>query len=81
MVGGDPFVTRKQEKNLGAAKQQKRELKNDQNSLNPKGNQNKFVKDKKVRKHMQEKTRLEGEKSALDKTLEKGRIILINILF
>lgn len=73
MAGGDPFANRKQEKNLVAAKQKKRELKNIQNSINPKENENKFVKDKKLKKHLQDKTRLESEKSALDKTLEKGR--------
>jgi len=57
---------------LAAAKQKKRELKNIQNSLDPKGSDKIPFKDKKLRKQMQEKSRLEGEKIALDKTLEKG---------
>jgi hypothetical protein len=76
MNGQDPFAVRKQEKNLEMAKQKKRELKNLENTVNPKGTEkNPIIKDKKLRRQMQEKTRLENEKKALDKTLEKGKII------
>jgi hypothetical protein len=79
MEGKDPFNLRKQEKNLAAAKQKKRELKNIQNSLDPKGTDKIPYKDKKLRKQMQDKSRLETEKITLDKTLEKGRKFLIKI--
>lgn len=73
MDGKDPFAARKQEKNLEKAKQNKRELKNIQNSINPKGTEkNPIIKDKKLRRKMFEKSRLDNEKKALDKTLEKG---------
>ncbi len=77
MDGQDPFAVRKQEKNLAAAKQKKRELKNIQNSLDPKGTEKIPLKDKKLRKHMQEKSRLDSEKLALDKTLEKGMLFIV----
>ncbi len=80
MDGQDPFAVRKQEKNLEVAKQKKRELKNIQNSLDPKGlrrtEKTPLVKDKKLKRQLAEKTRLQNEKSALDKTLEKGKIFI-----